>query len=330
MDALSDVLKSVRLEGAVFISATFTEPWCIWSQFGSPVVLDKLARYEHAFYFHFVVEGACQVRVLDGGEVISAAAGDFILFAHDERHVVGSDVRLLPVESASLEDANVSDGVLELRHGGGGKVARFVCGYIGCSRSLNRALFDALPRVMRIPVGDGPTAALLGDLLRIAVRESARRGPGSESILAKLTELVFVEALRGYVAALPAQSKGWLAALRDPHVGRALALLHGDPGRPWSLDELARDVALSKSALAQRFASLVGVSPMRYLHRWRLTLAARELRDGAGPIVRIAAASGYESEAAFNRAFRREFGMPPATWRKTATAGAIEGRVDAS
>jgi AraC-like DNA-binding protein len=137
-------------------------------------------------------------------------------------------------------------------------------------------------------------------------------------MLAKLAELLFVEAMRRYMEGLPPQGKGWLAGVRDAHIGRALALLHAEPAKPWTVDTLAREAALSRSALAERFASLVGESPMHYLTRWRLALAAQALRSNSDAIARVAERSGYESEAAFNRAFKREFGVPPAAWRKSA------------
>jgi AraC-like DNA-binding protein len=203
-----------------------------------------------------------------------------------------------------------------LRHGGGGAATRFVCGYLACSRSLCRPLLDALPRVLRIPMGNGRASAQVRELLRMGVAETWASRPGAGSTLAKLAELLFVEALRRYVESLPAEGKGWLAAVRDPQVGRALALLHGAPGRTWTVDKLAREVALSRSALAERFAALVGETPIQYLTRWRLALAARMLRVGREAIARVAERSGYESETAFTRAFKREFGMPPAAWRK--------------
>ena len=203
-----------------------------------------------------------------------------------------------------------------MRHGGGGEATRFVCGYLACNRSVCRPLLDALPRVLHIPIGDGPAAALLRELLRVGVRESSAARPGTESMLAKLSELMFVEAMRRYAENLPPEGKGWLAGVRDAHIGRALALLHGEPGRPWTVDELAREVALSRSALAERFTALVGEPPMQYLMRWRLALAGQALRSSGEAIARVAERSGYESEAAFNRAFKREFGMPPAAWRK--------------
>jgi AraC-like DNA-binding protein len=252
--------------------------------------------------------------------VLDVAAGDLVVFAQGDQHLMGSDLQLAPVETASLIGADAAaDDLIQMRHGGGGAATRFVCGYLACSRSVCRPLLDALPRVLRIPIGDGPAAALLRELLRVGVRESSASRPGADSVLAKLSELMFVEAMRRYVESLPPQGKGWLAGVRDAQIGRALALLHGEPGRAWTVDELARKVALSRSALAERFAALVGEPPIQYLMRWRLALAAAALRSGNQAIVRVAEESGYESESAFNRAFKREFGMPPAAWRRERT-----------
>ena len=318
MDALSDVLKSVRLEGAVYLNAEFTAPWCVQAKYGLESVRERLPGAEHVVFFHFFTEGRCRVRLADGGEVLDVAAGDLVLFTHDDRQLMGSDLHLAPVEADALlgADPAADADIIQLRHGGGGAATRVVCGYLACSRSVCRPLLEALPRVLRIPIGDGPAAALLRDLLRVGVRESSASRPGAESMLAKLSELMFVEAMRRYVETLPPDGKGWLAGVRDAHVGRALALLHGEPGRSWTVDELAREVALSRSALAERFAALVGEPPIQYLMRWRLALAARTLRSGGEAISRVAGRSGYESEAAFSRAFKREFGMPPAAWRK--------------
>jgi AraC-like DNA-binding protein len=252
--------------------------------------------------------------------VLDVAAGDLVLFPRDDRHLMGSDLHLAPLETETLNyaDAATDADFIHMRHGGGGAATRFVCGYLACNRSVCRPLLDALPRMLRIPIGDGRASALLRELLRAGVRESAASRPGAASMLAKLSELMFVEALRRYVEDLPPQGKGWLAGVRDAQIGRALALLHGDPGRAWTVDELAREVSLSRSALAERFAALVGESPIQYLIRWRLALAAQMLRAGREAIARVAERSGYESETAFSRAFRREFGVGPAAWRKAA------------
>ncbi|HZT62930.1 MAG TPA: AraC family transcriptional regulator [Burkholderiales bacterium] len=318
MDALSDVLKSVRLEGAVYLNAEFTAPWCIQAKFGLASVRARLAGAEHVVFFHFLTEGGCKVRLADSAEALDVAAGDLVLFAREDRHLMGSDLQLAPVEAASLirADAAADTEFIQMRHGGGGAATRFVCGYLACSRSVCRPLLDALPRVLRIPIGDGPAAAMLRELLRVGVRESSASQPGAESMLAKLSELMFVEAMRRYVASFPPEGKGWLAGVRDAQIGRILALMHGDPGRVWTVDELAREVALSRSALAERFVALVGEPPMQYLMRWRLALAAQTLRSGGDAVARVAERSGYESESAFIRAFKREFGMPPAAWRR--------------
>jgi AraC-like DNA-binding protein len=318
MDALSDVLKSVRLEGAFYINAEFTAPWCIRGKCGQASVQQRLAGADHVVYFHFIAEGACKVRLADGMQALDVAAGDLVLFPQDDRHLMGSDLQLAPLETENLgytPDAAGGD-LIQMRHGGGGAATRFVCGYLACNRSVCRPLLGALPRVLRIPVGDAQASSLLRELLRAGVSESSASRPGGASMLAKLSELMFVEALRRYVENLPPQGKGWLAGVRDAQVGRALALLHGDPGRAWAVEELAREVALSRSALAERFAALVGESPIQYLIRWRLALAAQMLRAGREAVARIAERSGYESETAFSRAFRREFGVGPAAWRK--------------
>lgn len=318
MDALSDVLKYLRLEGAFYFNAEFTAPWCIRGECGLASVRQRFADAEHVAFFHFLTEGRCRLRLADGGEMIEATAGDLVLLPQEGRHLMGSDLQLAPMEGAAMmegiEDPDAS--VVRMRHGGGGDATRLICGYLACSRSVCRLLLDGMPRLLRIPMGDGSAATMLRELLRMGVRESVDARPGAASTLAKLAELMFVEALRRYVEDLPPEGKGWLAGVGDPHVGRALALMHAQPARPWTVDELAHDIALSRSALAERFTALLGEPPMQYLMRWRLALAAQMLRSCRDPIASIATRNGYESEAAFNRAFKREFGTPPAAWRR--------------
>ena len=211
-----------------------------------------------------------------------------------------------------------SGGLARIVHGGGGARTKFVCGYLACDSRLCRPLLGALPRMLRVPLGEQPGAAWILGTIRRAAEETRSPRAGTDAVLAKLSELLFVEAIRCHLESLPADQRGWLAGLRDPHVSKALRLLHGDPGRAWTVDELGQEVAMSRSALAERFTQLIGEPPMQYPTRWRLALAARDLREGNDPIVRIADRVGDESEAAFNRAFKREFGMPPATWRRHA------------
>jgi AraC-like DNA-binding protein len=324
MDALSDVLKSVRLEGAVFINAEFTAPWCVRSKFGVSCIRTRLSHADHIVYFHYLAEGSCKLRLADGTEVLEATAGDLVLFPQDEHHLLGSDLHLAPVETSSLmdPDSDPATELLQMRHGGDGAATRFVCGYLACSRSMCRLLFDALPRLIIIPTGDGPASLLMRELLSVGVRESSVASPGAESMLAKLSGLMFVEAMRTYVASMPPGGKGWLAGVHDTQIGRALTLLHEQPARDWSVDELAGEAGISRSALAQRFTDVIGQPPMQYLTRWRLSLAAEHLRNSGRAIATIAEDAGYESEAAFNRAFKREFGVPPASWRRERRAEA--------
>lgn len=319
MDALSDVLKSVRLEGACYLNAEFTAPWCIRGELGLASIRQRLEGAEHVAFFHFLTEGRCKVRLAEGGDTLEAVAGDLILFPQEGRHLMGTDLHLAPMEGEAelTPDAGSGATFFQMRHGGGGAATRFVCGYLALSRAVFRPLFESLPRVLCIQIGSEPAAAVLRDLFQAGVRESAALRPGGSSVLAKMAELLFVEALRRYIERVPPGGSSWLAGVRDTHVGRALALLHGDPGHAWTVDELAQEAGLSRSALAERFTSMVGESPMQYLTRWRLALAAQMLCAGREPIGRIAERSGYESEAAFSRAFKREFGEPPASWRKT-------------
>jgi AraC-like DNA-binding protein len=257
---------------------------------------------------------------VDGGEEIEVEAGDLLLFPRDHRHILGTDLKLppAPVGSEQLE------GLIEMRYGGDGEATRFICGYLACDKRASRALLGALPPMLRIPLSDVATSGWLADLLHLGVQESLAKRPGSQSLLTKLSELAFIEALRRYAQSKPPDLKGWLAGLQDPYVGRALALLHGNPARGWTVDELAREVALSRSAFAERFTDMIGAPPMQYLTQWRLTLAAQALRAGSDGIARIAERSGYESEAAFTRAFKREYGVPPTVWRRTGGRGTAE------
>jgi AraC-like DNA-binding protein len=315
MDTLSEVLGAIHLDGAVYLDAEFTAPWCVEAQYGLPTETQLLAGADHIAFFHFLIEGGCKARLAEGGDTLDLKAGDFVLFPHDHEHLLGSDLSLLPERAEELS-RTIHGESMRMRHGGGGIATRFVCGYLACDRRISQSLFNSLPRMLRISIGDDPGMAWLSELLRVGVSESHAQRPGARSLLTKLSELIFVEAMRRYAATMPAEQRGWLAGLRDPHVGKALALLHAKPGHAWSVDELAREVALSRSALGQRFADLIGEPPMQYLTRWRLALAARALRAGPEVIARIAERYGYESEAAFNRAFKREFGAPPASWRR--------------
>jgi AraC-like DNA-binding protein len=320
MDALSDALRVIRLKGGVFLHADFTAPWCVSSQ-----VAPKdcgLEGAEHVVLYHYVVEGQLLAQI-PGMQPVEIEAGEVVILPHNHAHLLGSRLDLPPVPSQRVVCAAPEGGLLAIRHGGGGERTRIVCGFLGCDKLEGNPLTAALPPLLQFDIRQDAAAAWMRSSLEFAAQEIAARRAGSETILAKLSELLFVEALRRYVESLPEGQAGWLAGLRDPFVSRALSLLHGRVAREWTVDDLGREVGLSRSALADRFTRLIGEPPMRYLARWRIQVAAHQLRTSDAPLARIAEQVGYESEAAFNRAFKRNFGVPPATWRRSSASAEI-------
>jgi AraC-like DNA-binding protein len=315
MDAFSAVLKALRLETGIFLEAEFTAPWCIDSSPGKEVQ-SILPRAEHLAIYHLLVQGSCRARLPDDDAEVALTAGDLIMFPHGDGHLLGSDLARSPVRGAALVQKSPEGGIARIEHGGGGARTRFVCGYLACDWRMCRPMLGALPRMLRVPLGESASAAWIISTIQRAAEESRAPRAGTEAVLVKLAELLFVEAIRCHIESIPEDQRSWLAALRDPQVSRALRLLHADPARQWTVDDLGQEAGISRSALAERFALLIGEPPMQYLTRWRLALAARALKEGDETILRIADDVGYESEAAFNRAFKREFGMPPATWRR--------------
>lgn len=314
MDILSDVLRALHLRGAIFLDARFTAPWCAISKTGHRDT-GFFADTEHIVFFHILMEGACRARLLATSKTIDLQAGDLMLLAHDDGHIIGSDLEREPVDADTLVVATSAGGLMQIDYGGGGKLTRFICGYLACDKRMCGPLLDALPRLIHISFGTGPLSPLLTNLLLVGTHETSMPRPGAESVLAKLSELLFVEAVRRHADSLSADDTGWLAGMRDRFVGKALSLMHARPERTWSIDELSVHAGISRTTLAQRFVELVGLPPMQYLTRWRLTLAAQRLRREPTSIARIAEHVGYGSQAAFNRAFKREFGVTPARWR---------------
>ena len=319
MDALSHVLQAVELSGAVFLSAEFTAPWCVISQADSEICSAYLPRSDRVVSYHMIASGSCMACLEDGREpVLQLQAGDLLVVPQGDAHLLGSDLSLTPAPSAPLLAQHVASNpgeILRLSHGAGGDMTRMVCGFLTCDGILSNPLLQSLPRLFKVSVGSGAESAWLVPALAFAAAEAAVPRPGGATVLGKLSELLFVHALRRCLDSLPAHETGWLAALRDRYVGPAMLRLHADPAYPWTVDGLAGEVGLSRSTFAQRFSGLLGQPPMQYLARWRLRVAARELRTGTGSVAALAGKVGYESEAAFSRAFKREFGVPPASWR---------------
>jgi AraC-like DNA-binding protein len=317
MDVLSDVLSAVRLTGAVFFDVDASAPWCGVSPGVERIARRVMPDAERVIAFHAILSGSCWVSLEDASAVpFLANAGDVLVVPGGAPHVMGSSRELRGNPDLTLYYRPV-DALLPFNltvHGGGGDDhARYVCGYLGCDARPFNPLLASLPALMC--VRKPATGGWVTDLFRIALAEGSSKRPGGETVLAKISELMFVEVLRRHIEGLPEESRGWLSGLRDPHVGKALRLIHGRPTEPWTLEKLAQQVGLSRAAFASRFTEFVEVPPMQYVARWRLQLAARLIEQGAS-LANACAEVGYESEAAFNRAFKKFVGVPPGAWRK--------------
>jgi len=315
-DPLSDVLHSIRLSGAVLFHIEGSSPWVAEAPPARTVAGIFMPRAQHVVEFHVVTRGACWGGIV-GEPPLRLEAGEVIVFPQGDAHVLASTPGMrAPPDLAIYTRALESPPPVRVLLGGGGlERTEIICGFLGCDARPFNPLLAALPRVLHARV-DEPDGGALGAFIEAAVRESRARRPGGESVLARLSELMFVEVVRRHLQSLPAGGTGWLAGLRDEFVGRALALLHRRPEHPWTLDELARKVALSRSALAERFTHLVAQPPMQYLARWRMQVAAGLLSGGSATVAQVADEVGYASEAAFSRAFKKIVGVPPAAWRR--------------
>ena len=325
MDALSEVLRQVRLTGAVFLNAELSAPWAILSPSSDVLARTLLPDAEHLIEYHLVVEGGCYIEV-DGEAPVELRAGDLVMVPHGDSHRMRSDrVSTIPLVAADPARMFRAGTIATPSFGGGGVMTRLVCGYLAIDRRLCKSLIDALPRVLKVDASGSEVGGWLQTYLRMRLVAGGEHQPGGACVLAKLSELMFVEAVRRYVESLPAGCAGWLGGLKDPAVGKALGMLHGSPARPWTVESLARQIGVSRSALADRFSTLIGRSPMQYLTQWRLALAAHMLQATKKTAAVVAFEVGYESEAAFSRAFRREFGAPPAMWRRGTRPGVDAG-----
>lgn len=314
MDALSDLLRVVRLSGGVFLDAEFSAPWSVLSQAGPEDCRPALAQPARVIGFHYVVAGRLLLQI-DGEPTVEVREGSIVLLPRNDVHILASHPGLKVVDGRHLVQTDSGGGLARIRHGGGGDVTRIVCGFVG-SESECHPLIDALPRTLVLDLNGTAAGQWIAGSFRFAAEELGAARAGSSAVLAKLSELMFVEAVRGYLDSLPADRRGWLAGLKDPAVGRALALLHTELARPWTAEELAREVFLSRSTFADRFTSVIGVPPITYLTRWRMQVAAQHLRESRRSVAEISLDVGYESEIAFARAFKREFAVSPAQWRK--------------
>jgi AraC-like DNA-binding protein len=322
MDVLSTILKTVKLEGAMFYNAEFSAPWAFRAPESCVVAPYVSAEPRHVIMYHLLTNGRAYANV-ENGPRISLSAGDIVVFPHGDAHIIGNGRDVEPRDHGRMIQEVFSQGLKLARLGGGGEITRFVCGYLACDPQLSKAFLGGLPPIFKVSVGSDSSGQWLESCIRYSVARAGDSQSGSEIVVAKLSEALFAETLRRYVDLLPPGQTGWLAGARDPEVGKALALVHGQPSDPWTIAGLAKRVGVSRSVLAERFRHFLGVPPMAYLTRWRLQLGAQMLASTSHSVAEIASEVGYESEPAFNRAFKREFGSPPARFRaksKVATA----------
>jgi AraC-like DNA-binding protein len=330
MDVLSEVLKVVKLEGAIYYNAEFTAPWSLRAPPSRVLASHFAPGGGHVIIYHLLTEGR-GFAGLEQGKRVPLTAGDIVIFPHGDSHVMGNGAQVEPVDQEQELHRIFAQGLKLARAGGGGEVTKLVCGYMCCDPQLSQVLLAGLPAILKVHVRDGAGGQWLENSIRFSVREADASRAGGEAVLAKLSELLFVETLRRYITELPPEQTGWLAGARDPEVGKALALLHRHPTRPWTIADVAREAGLSRSVLAERFRHFLGEPPISYLTRWRLQLGAQMLKSSSRSVAEVAAEAGYESEAAFNRAFKREYGVPPARYRsesrmgERATSSANEG-----
>lgn len=319
MDVVSEVLGAVKLKGAFYFNGEFSAPWRVRtpsSNILAPylVSLEDRQSESHVIIFHLLTEGRGVAGVV-GSTLLPLAGGDIVVFPHGDPHIVASAATANAVDYAGELHRIMEQGLRVARAGGGGEVTKFVCGYLSCDRELSRFLLAGLPSVFKVNVREEGTGLWLENAIRFSVTEIGSLPAGGEAVLARLAEALFIETLRRYIGGLPAEQTGWLAGARDPEVGKALALLHRDPAKPWTIAALAHEVGSSRSVLAERFRHFLNEPPMTYLLRWRLQLGAGLLRTTNRSVSDIAAEVGYESEPAFNRSFRRQYGTPPARFR---------------
>ena len=273
-----------------------------------------LGRSDHLIIYHFVLEGALSVE-LHSGDVATVRPGEAVVFPrNDKHHLCGAE----PADAVSaLDVARIPKpgDLMTIDYGGGGAVTRIVCGFLGGPALSGDPLLTSLPPLLIYDGRKARSGTMVQEMLSYAAGEVSEGRQGAEAMLARLSELLFIEAVRNYVESLPAETEGWLAALRDPRLARAIGYLHADPARPWTLTKLGEAAGLSRSSLAEHFVRVLGCTAIDYLTALRLRLAARELASGDSPILSVALQVGYGSEAAFSRAFKRRYGLPPSEWR---------------
>lgn len=325
-DLVSSILRAIRLDSAFYFNVEFSAPWTVEAP-ASQVVGPMLSPGAgHVIIYHLLLAGSGWAS-LPAGERVPLSPGDIVMFPHGDGHVLGSGDKTNWIDARAVFAHWKQHGLSVARFGGKGDVARLVCGYFVCEPYFSPALLGGLPALLHVNIRDDSRGTWLEDSIRFSMAQGSSQGPDAtgQAVVAKLAETLFIETVRRYLQHSPAGEGTWISGVRDPDVGRALGRLHQDPKRPWTLAELAAEIGVSRSVLAERFTRLMGEPLMTYLTKWRLQLGAQLLACSNLAVAQIAAEVGYESEAAFNRAFKRRYQLPPAAYRNRLKAGTAAG-----
>jgi AraC-like DNA-binding protein len=304
-DPLGEVLHLLRLNGAFYCRSELTAPWGV-----------EMPPFEERMMFHVITAGECWLEV-EGEEPHRLQRGSLALLPHGQGHIVRSHPKEAALPLFDIPVERVSDRYDIMRHGGDGELTQLTCGLVRFDHVAGQQLISLLPRVLQIDTQEAEEGSWLQITLRFIAREAKELRPGGETVITHLADILIIQAIRSWLDSSPAANQGWLAALRDKQIGKALALIHREPVRGWSVDSLAKEVGMSRSGFSARFTNLVGDSVMRYLTQWRMRLARGQLLENGEPVAVVADRLGYQSEAAFCRAFKREFGLSPGAIRST-------------
>src|SRR5437867_2493602 len=292
MDVLSEVLKVVKLQGALFYNGEFSSPWSIRATSSQALARYFAAGAQHVIIYHLLTQGRASVR-MDSGQRVTLNAGDLIMLPHGDPHIMENGPPTKTVDESEQIAEVLSQGLKLWRLGGGGEVTRFVCGYMACEPRLSHVFLSGLPPLFKVNIRNDASGRWVENSIRFSVDQGSDSRAGGKAVLAKLSEVLFIETLRAYIAKLPPQQTGWLAGARDSEVGKTLALMHRNPAHPWTLATLAKEVGISRSVLAERFRHYLNETPMAYLTRWRLELGAQMLKSGNHSVAQVAADGGY-------------------------------------
>jgi AraC-like DNA-binding protein len=312
-DTLSDIFRTLRLKGGIFLDARFTAPWCVASKVTPQDISTFLKTPAEIVTLHYVVSGRTYVGIGDGERVL-VNSGELVLLPRNDAHILGSGTDGEPINSHHLIELSAEGGLARIVHGGQGELCHIICGFLATDEQRN-PLIQSLPPLLKVNIREAVSRDWIESSVRYAAEALHHGAVAASPVMGRLSELLFAEAVRTYVTSLPENERSWLKGLNDPYVGRAIAALNEDLARPWTVDEIAARAGLSRSAFVERFTQAVGLPPMKYLTLSRLELAKQLLLDRRQAMAQIAARVGYEAEEAFNRAFKREFGLPPAKWR---------------